>query len=239
MIKDLIKKRFARSLKTYDKYAVVQKQMAKKLAEKVDFNPEYVLELGCGTGLLTNELVNKISYGRYDAVDIVDCKEYIFKISENINFICGDIEDFSVDGKADLVISNAVLQWIEDLPEFIKKTENNLTDGGYFIFTLFGKENYRELNPIIKSSVRYYSVSELQKMFEDFEILYLSEEKIVLDFDSPKEVLHHIKNTGVNAITPVRWTKSDLAKFEADYSKICGNKITLTYNPIYIVLKKK
>ena len=61
--KSLVKKRFSKSLKTYDDNAIVQKQMAEKLVDflpKKEFNS--VLEIGCATGLLTKQLKTKLSF---------------------------------------------------------------------------------------------------------------------------------------------------------------------------------
>jgi malonyl-CoA O-methyltransferase len=236
--KELIKKRFSRSLKTYSGNAVIQKQMAKKLVGEIPgFNFEKILELGCGTGFITEELVSKINFSDYITVDIIpECKNYISKISDKIRFICEDIEDNNkiYSSKYDLIISNATLQWLDNLPQFIQKLKNNLTDTGYLIFTLFGKENYKELAPFVKNPLKYYSVDEIKNFCTDYEIINISEEKFVMEFKTPTYVLRHIKNTGVNALSEAHWTRKDLINFEKEYSK----EITLTYHPIYIILKQ-
>ena len=63
------------------------------------------------------------------------------------------------------------------------------------------------------------------------------EDKNVLTFNNPKEVLHQIKDTGVNAINNESWTKGKLKEFEMNYPKQENGCVELTYNPIYVVLK--
>ena len=63
MNKDLIKQRFCRKLDSYNENARIQKQMAEKLIN--NFLPkktkyQKVLEIGCGTGLLTEYAVNNL-----------------------------------------------------------------------------------------------------------------------------------------------------------------------------------
>ena len=68
---------------------------------------------------------------------------------------------------------------------------------------------------------------------------YIEEETHVLAFKSAKDVLKHLKYTGVNALDSNGWTKADMLKFEAGYSTICSTSPTLTYNPLYIRIIKK
>ena len=88
--------------------------------------------------------------------------------------------------------------------------------------------------PFIQTPLKYYSVDEIKNFCMDFEIIKIAEEKFVMEFNTPKDVLRHIKNTGVNAISTPQWTKKDLINFEKEYSK----EITLTYHPIYVILKQ-
>ena len=66
------------------------------------------------------------------------------------------------------------------------------------------------------------------------------EEKSRLYFDNAIDVLKHLKYTGVNALSPFNLTKSKIKKFEEDYKrKYADNqKVYLTYNPVFVVIKK-
>ena len=73
-----------------------------------------------------------------------------------------------------------------------------------------------------------------------FEVIKAKETTEELLFNSPVEVLKHMRLTGVNAISESSWTKRDLNKFCKSYENFMqNNKYILTYNPYYIVLKKK
>ena len=242
--KNLIKQRFEKSLSTYDDNALIQKEMAETLAKMINLKKcKSVLELGCGTGLLTKEIVRKVEFEEYDAIDIVGkCEKYISKISDRINFTVSDAEMVSgVNGtssqKYDLIVSNASLQWVEKFEEFINRLQNSLNNNGIFAFTLFGKGNFKEFKDFVKNQPNYYSVDELKEICKKYKIISIKEEVRKLNFNTPVEVLHHVKNTGVNALENPKWTKSDLNDFIKKYPK-CGDKYSLTYNPIYVVLKK-
>ena len=59
----LIKNKFKKSMDKYDENAVVQKLMAEKLiANLPQKSYEKILELGCGTGILTKHIAQSLSY---------------------------------------------------------------------------------------------------------------------------------------------------------------------------------
>lgn len=235
MNKDLIRERFSKNLKNYNDNAKIQKKMAERLITYLKNNKyKKVLEIGCGTGFLTDLVVNSINYEIYTAVDIVeDCKEYIKEIDSNIDFIPADIEVFinNDNEKYDLIISNASLQWTENFKKTAELLYSKLNNDGELLFSTFGKENFREIYYVVGSSLNYFSNNELQEMFPNSTI---ESEIHVLAFKNAKDVLKHLQLTGVNALEQKSWTKKDLLKFENGYKNFCGRLLSLTYNPIYI-----
>ena len=240
MNKNLIQSRFEKHLKDYDKNAKIQKIMAEKLigfCKKKKY--KNILEVGCGTGFLTKEAVKNLEYENYTAIDIVaECEPYIKKFDDKICFIAEDIEKYSdnIGGPfiPDLIISNASLQWCSDFEGEVNKLRRMLSKGGELIFTTFGKEHFREIFYILGKGLNYYSEVELKEMFEGAEIC--SQEVHIMSFKTPKDVLKHLKLTGVNGIESKTWTRGDLKDFENAYQTLCVKIPTLTYNPVYIKL---
>ena len=115
----LIKNQFEKSLDTYNKNALVQQIMAKKLVEETAKIKNYydnVLELGSGAGLLTRELVKKIHFETYSANDLVEkSKLYVSEIIPEAAFYCGNAQRIKPSKKMDLIISNAMFQWLKNL----------------------------------------------------------------------------------------------------------------------------
>ena len=239
--KELIQTRFSKTLDSYNEHARIQKKMAERLISFSDKNLyENILELGCGTGFLTKLAIDKLKFQIYTAIDIVkDCEQYINKISPKIEFIPTDIESFiSKDNKKyDLILSNAAFQWVEDFEGLINSLLSKLNPNGLLLFSTFGKENFREIYHISQTSLKYYSAPEIKTMFETFTPI-VEEEIHIMAFPTPKAVLSHLRLTGVNALESKTWTKSDLIQFENNYLNLCGQKPTLTYNPIYVKLRK-
>ncbi len=242
MNKDLIQKRFAKNLDTYNDNAKIQKKMAERLLsflDRKDFND--ILEIGCGTGFLTQLVNDNFNFITYTANDIVEsCEKYVKEINPKINFIPADIEKAveNSDKKYDLIISNAAFQWVENLESFIKLLVSKLNEGGVLLFSTFGPENFREVNFVLGKTLPYYSANELQEIIKDYKNI-VEQEMHVMAFKTPKDILKHIKSTGVNALEMVSWTKTDMQKFENGYNNFCSGIPTLTYHPIYVKIENK
>ena len=242
MNKDLIQKRFAKNLDTYNDNAKIQKKMAERLLsflERKDFDD--ILEIGCGTGFLTQLVNDSFNFNTYTANDIVEsCEKYVKEINPKINFIPADIEKAveNSDKKYDLIISNAAFQWVENLESFIKLLISKLNEGGILLFSTFGPENFREVNFVLGKTLPYYSANELQEIVKDYKNI-VEQEMHVMAFKTPKDILKHIKSTGVNALEMVSWTKTDMQKFENGYNNFCSGIPTLTYHPIYVKIENK
>lgn len=241
MNKELIQKRFAKNLATYDENAKIQKVMAEYLIDFLDGKEfKNVLEIGCGTGMLTGLAFKNLIFENYTANDIVSgCEEYIKKISSEIKFVPSDIEDFlkNNNDKYGLIISNAVFQWIEDFENFLKLLISRLNKGGTLIFSTFGNKNFTEIREVLGTSLSYRAIEDYEYMLKNFRHV-IKEETHTINFKSPAEVLRHIKLTGANAICETKWTKSDMLNFESKYNNWCNNAPILTYNPLYIKIYK-
>lgn len=235
----VMQKRFLKSLDTYNDNAKIQKKMAEKLLSYLDTaRYDDILEIGCGTGLLTKLAVNRLEYNSYTANDILaECEGLIKNIEPGINFYFSNIEESinSLDKTYDLIISNASFQWFKNIEEFLPKLISKLKPNGTLLFSTFGPENFRELNYILGISLPYLSKREYETLLKEYSPV-IDEEIHVLAFKTPTDVLRHLKLTGVNSLENKSWTKHDMFKFEDDYNNYCPTAPILTYNPMYIKL---
>ena len=241
--KSLVKRRFKKSLKTYSDNAIVQKQAAINLIEMLP-KKEYpsVFEIGCATGILTEQIIENIEFKTFTVNDIVDeSKHYIDKMLTNYTFIAGDIESVNITNTYDLIISNACFQWCNSLQNLLSKLLSCLNKNGVLAFSVFGKDNMKELNKLFDITQKCYSKDELKSYFINKDNLVIKEETTQLLFNSPLDVLQHLKLTGANAVKEHKFTKSALNNFEQEYiNRYSKNeKVCLTYNPVYVVYCKR
>lgn len=225
MNKGLIKQRFKNSLDTYNQEAQVQVQMASTLIEmlpKHNFNT--ILEIGCGSGLLTKKCLETITYKQFIANDIVpECESYIKTLNNEITFLPGDITGLELTTSFDLIISNAVFQWFEEPFKTIRSLKKHLTSGGILAFSTFGERNFYELREILNIGLEYPKYENI-----------FNENFIEIEFSSSLELLKHIKNTGANAITNYVLSKNKLKELDSSFIKRYG-KIKLTYHTIFSI----
>ena len=240
--KSLVKKRFKKSLKTYDENAIVQKKMAKELINllpKKEYNK--IFEIGCATGILTKEIADRLIFSELYLNDIVEeSKKYVQEIYKECKFVVGDIENIELNKKYNLIISNACLQWCSNIEETLSKLINALDDDGILAISIFGEDNLKEIKSIFNIGNEISSISSMENFLNTQKIIIKKEDKIKIDFETPMEVLKHLKYTGTNAIKEIKLTKTKLKDLEQKYKEnyTQNNKVYLTYNPIYIICTK-
>lgn len=251
--KNLVKQRFARSLRTYSEQAVVQQQtaarMMKALVKAADNRFPAILEIGCGAGMLTRLIEQQLDYDCLLANDLApQCMAHVGEIN-NCSFVAGDIETMKYPwGKFDLIISNATFQWLDHLDAALEKFSNWLKPGGIMAFSTFGPENIKELAMLGGRSLNYLSYADIVAITrKKFTLCFEHEDVITLEFMTPLAALQHLKATGVNSL-PARHkhtnisisTKSALQKLSEAYIKTHStpNGVSLTYHPVIIIGKK-
>ena len=237
----IIKKQFEKSFNSYEQNAIVQKIMAEKLVKeissvKTNFNS--ILELGCGTGILTKELIRNVSFETYCANDLVEkSKICIEKIIPNAEFCGGNALKIKPFKGVDLIVSNAMFQWFNNLEIVASHCKKQLERKGILAFSTFSDKNFKEIRDLTGISLNYKTFEEIKNVFgNDFEILYAEEFEHTLKFKTPLELLAHMKNIGVNSLTAQHWTFKEVKDF-CDKYKAKYPEIPLTYAPVIIVCK--
>jgi malonyl-CoA O-methyltransferase len=113
--KDRIRRAFDRAAPTYDAHADVQKRLALDLAARIDDIPDSILELGCGTGMLTARLRERFPTARIVAVDFAPAMaERTRAAVPDAEVLVADVESLDPDERFALTISSATVQWFAD-----------------------------------------------------------------------------------------------------------------------------
>jgi trans-aconitate methyltransferase len=121
---------------------------------------ERVLDLGCGTGHLTQRI-----HERGGVVTGIDSSpEMIWQAKEtypDVDFEVADGTDFSFDKPFDAVFSNATLHWIQDADAAIKCVYKCLKPGGRFVAEMGGKGNVQHLIEATQQVLRQHGYDKL------------------------------------------------------------------------------
>lgn len=264
-----IARRFAKAQHSYVQAAQVQQHMVKQLLQQLAatlqpstqglsaFNR--VLEMGCGSGLLTQAFVAQYPVEQLFLNDLYQAellplqplqpqsaKEFQPSAMQ-MDWLIGDIEQLELPQQLDAIISNAAVQWLHDLPQLWARCFAALNTQGVLLLSSFSDGNLAEIKQLTGQGLQYLSLAAIHTQLTQagFEVLHAEQEQIRLCFDSPRAVLQHLRATGVTATnSKFRWTKSRLQQFELDYVRLAQsneNKVLqypLTYTPLYIVARK-
>jgi trans-aconitate 2-methyltransferase len=108
---------------------------------------ERVLDVGCGTGTVTEKLVELVPRGRVIGVDgsqaMADHARA--QLGDRADVIHSDILELELDEPVDLIFSNATLHWITDHDALFARLHALLTPGGRIVAQCGGAGNLRRL----------------------------------------------------------------------------------------------
>jgi len=234
--KRLVEVRFDRGRKTYCNEADIQYRAARHLfdlCQKHGLKGEQILEIGVGNGLLTNLYAPKLHDTRITLWDIAptENKHGIVEQKDAEQELPAVASD-----SFDAIVSASTMQWFNSPAAFLRQCARILKSGGMVAISTFGPATFHELTEAGVIPLPYLSAESLHRIIpEEFEILELHSGLITKTFDNPQCVLHHLKATGVNA----RPTTCGVREIMRRYPKQMDGRAALTYEPIYIILRKQ
>ena len=137
-------------------------QSTKKLIELVNINKNnLVLDVACGTGVVTKQIQKKI--GRSGYVIGIDTSSTAIKIAKkwneknkNLGFVNIDAENFTFSKKFDIVTCQYALFFFPNAQKALKNMKNSLKKSGKIGISVHGsKDNVPFFNSILDSAIKY------------------------------------------------------------------------------------
>ncbi len=151
--KQRARRSFERAAADYDTAAVLQREIADRLMERLDYvrlEPQRVLDLGAGTGYELTTLMRRYRKAQLVALDFAH--GMLLQARRRGGWlrrplcVCADAESLPLaDGAVDLILSNATFQWCNDLERTFGECLRVLRPGGLLMFTTFGPDTLKEL----------------------------------------------------------------------------------------------
>lgn len=149
--KQTIRAAFSAAAGTYDSAAEAQIRAAGLLADRLGQLPTgaRVLELGCGTGLFTRRLLERLDAGaRVLATDLSPAmveRSRAGLTDPRLDFAILDAEaPEAAGGPFDLIVSSLAAQWFADLPATLGRLRRLLAPGGRLLIATLGEGTFAE-----------------------------------------------------------------------------------------------
>lgn len=246
--KSLVGRRFSAARETYRRGASVQRRVAESLWSRVepliegkrDFGR--IIEVGAGTGVLTELYEMALTCGgcRWSSLELWDLAEHFGMLPSNASWLTCDAETCirSVEPESvNLLLSSSTLQWFHSPERFVAEAYRVLRKGGIAAFALYGEGTFSQLRELIGVSLRYPSLATLKAALPADAIIEVGEtESISIDFASPKELLRHLRETGVNGASE---SSPALAlRIARHYPASPDGRYRLSYCPLYLIFRK-
>lgn len=248
--KSKILKSFDSKAHTYEEYSIAQKEISKRMIERLlimKFKPHHILDLGCGTGFLSELLSKQFPNAKLTCLDIsenmlTECR----KKNNGFNLVSGDIENLPFSRPSfDLIVSSFTLHWCEQIDKVFKDALGLLFNKGLFMFTTVGPKTLQELQEAYSkidslqhintfSDMHLYGDSLLNCGFKD---PVMDMEEIIFQYSTFRDVLNSLKKTGANTV--IGQNKSHMSKenyknlLKAYPQSSSDNSFSVTYEMIY------
>lgn len=113
---------------------------------------ELVLDVGCGSGLVTEKLLDRLSTGRAIAIDIsmnmlLAARDHLRRgHGDHVSFLHADAAALPFNGIADAVFSTATFHWVLDHQALFDSLFRSLKPGGRLVAQCGGGPNIQRLH---------------------------------------------------------------------------------------------
>lgn len=236
-----VRKGFERAAQRYDESAILQQEVATRLLARLDYirlQPRTVMDLGCGTGFVTADILKR--YPKADIIALDLALNMLHKtqkknkgwLRKKPRCVCADAEQLPLkDNSIDLLISSLMLQWSNDLQAVFNGFERAIAPNGLLMFTTFGPDTLKEIRASWATVDNTPHTSQFTDMHDIGDALLnagfsdpvMDMEMITMTYDSVRSIMRDIKNIGATNASQGRakglMGKQRLADFEAAYER--------------------
>ncbi|MGB6976264.1 MAG: methyltransferase domain-containing protein [Gammaproteobacteria bacterium] len=246
--KNDIRRCFNKAAITYDKYSHVQQFVGKKLLDllcQYKTQTDRVIDLGCGSGLVTQQLACAMSYKSFHAIDIAHNLLMLARKrlqSHQIKVYEQDFDNLTSSNELfDLAFSNMALHWSLTFEQTLLTIQQNLLLNGIIAFSIPVAGTFLELNA---DSINHFYLE--NTIFEwlslaGFERVAYFVDSLTVKFDNFIDALNSIKKVGANSTlikSQVALCGKSFLNQIAKVENLAVQPFSLTYRIGYFIARK-
>lgn len=192
----------------YEACADVQRSVARHLAEMAASHPlpnkARILEIGCGTGLLTREIRTLWPNATLIATDLsADMLQVARRNGIDAELMMMDGEAPTFEGPSfDLILSSLTFQWFADLPAALARLHDLLKPGGALYFSSMGAESFGSWRAAHKTCgesagiASYPSRDELNALLTPYRDTFTADDNHPLPETGGAALIRHFRGIG-------------------------------------------
>jgi len=222
--KKLMTRSFGQAASHYDDVAHLQREIATDLLDRLDFiklTPQTILDVGTGTGNVSRTLQQKYPKANIYSIDIAlpmlqQAKKHVVKSffkRPKQHLICADTMQLPIkNNSVDLLISNLMLQWCDDIQTVFTEFARVLKPDGALFFSTFGPDTLKELRQSWADVDQYRHVNQFTDMHDIGDSLLqagfthpvMDVDWVVRYYQKGMDLMHELKKLGAHNVTMQR-----------------------------------
>jgi malonyl-CoA O-methyltransferase len=218
--KSLLRESFARAAQRYDDAAVLQREVAARLLDRLDLirlAPSSVVDIGAGTGFSSEALSKRYRKARMLSLDIalpmLQQTRRRMSLWRKWSLCCADAERLPLASRhCDMVFSNLTLQWCGNPDRVLGECRRVLAPGGLLMFSTLGPDTLKELRASWSAADGYNHVNAFIDMHDIGDALVragfsdpvMDMEVITLTYADAFGLMRDLKTLGAHNVTAGR-----------------------------------
>ncbi len=212
---------FDRAAPIYEESAKLQKMVGDDLLERIEWvklTPRHIVDVGAGTARISRALSQNYKKADMYIVDIseqmmIEANKKAPKWFSKQHFICADAAQLPfIDDSVDLLISNLMLQWCNDIPAVFAEFARVLKPNGALFFSTLGPDTLKELRQSWASVDNSKHVNHFLDMHDYGDALLraglinpvMDVDRLEFTYTEVKQLMTELKQIGAHNITSGR-----------------------------------